>query len=210
MHRFTLRQRLILVVLVPALLLAAGLTAFLLQRANAAADAALRDRALAIVSFLAPAAEYGVISGNRHALESLLEAVLAQRDVVAASIVDGHGDLLASSGRRSLDAHTLPATTSAATPHVLRVGTARLAAVAPVELDAPRLGAEAARRPGALRPVVGWVHVELDTTALEDEKRHLFISTLVISGAVLGLTLLLALGLSGAVSRPLTRLATVV
>lgn len=210
MHRLSLRQRLILVVLVPALLLAGGLTAFLLQRANAAADQALHDRALAIVSFLAPAAEYGVISGNRFALESLLEAVLRQRDVAAASIVDGQGELLASSGRRSLDAHTLPDLAATAAPRAMSLSDARIAAVAPVSLDAPRIDNAELPPADAGRLTVGWVHVELDTAALSAEKRRLLLSTLLISGGVLALTLLLALGLSGAVLRPLTQLAAAV
>src|SRR5690606_12274735 len=142
--------------------------------------------------------------------ESLLEAVLRQRDVAAASIVDGQGELLASSGRRSLDAHTLPDLAVTPAPRALSLSDARIAAVAPVSLDAPRI--DNAERPpaDAGRLIVGWVHVELDTAALSAEKRRLLLSTLLISGGVLALTLLLALGLSGAVLRPLTQLAAAV
>lgn len=209
MHRLTLRQRLILIVLLPALLLAAGLTGFLLQRSNAAADAALRDRALAIVSFLAPAAEYGVIAGNRHALETLLVAVLEQRDVAAASIVDTEGMVLAGSGRRSLGPAELLQVAGARGARAIRRSDDRLAAIAPVEL-APPLGIEDDRRPTAAEDaalVIGWVHVELDTAPLEAYKRETMVSILSIAALVLMLTVLLALGLSGAVSRPLARLA---
>lgn len=210
MNRFSLRQRLILVVLVPALLLAAGLTGFLLRNSNAEADVALRERAQAIVSFLAPAAEYGVISGNRFALQSLLEAVLDQRDVVAASIVDLDGVVLASSGRRLLDAATLLEITTSASPRVITLGDSRVAAVSAVALAPPRIDETSAPPGPDSLYVIGWVHVELDTASLLAYKNQMMVSTLAISAGVLFLTLLLALGLSSAVSRPLGRLADAV
>ena len=207
--RLTLRQRLLLIVLVPAVLLAIALTGFLLQRANTSAETALRERALAIVSFLSPAAEYGVISGNRVALEGLLDAVLRQRAVAAASITDADGNLLASSGHRLLDPHTLRNLT-ATVPQTIPLTGGRVAALAPVMLEASHITAEAVPATNPSRLAIGWVLVELDTSGLMTEKRHLLVSTLGISGSVLALTLLLALGLAGAVSRPLTRLAQAV
>lgn len=208
--RLTLRQRLLLIVLVPALLLAGGLTAFLLRHSNAVADAAMRERAQAIVSFLAPAAEYGVISGNRFALEGLLEAVLEQRDVAAASIVDADGVVLASSGRRSLDAASVVDVASERGARVVALSDGRMAAVAPVSLAAPRVDENSLPLEPASAYVIGWVHVELDTGALTAHKRATMNSTLVITTGVLLLTLLLALGLASAVTRPLARLADAV
>lgn len=210
MIRPTLRQRLLLIVLVPALLLAAGLTAFLLRHSNSVADSALRERAQAIVSFLAPAAEYGVISGNRFALEGLLEAVLEQRDVAAASIIDADGLMLASSGRRTLDASSVVDIASDTMPRVVTLSNGRVAAIAAVSLAAPRVDESAPPQRLAGAYVIGWVHVELDTTALNVHKRDMMVSTLAITLAVLVLTLLLALGLAGAVTRPLARLAEAV
>lgn len=207
--RLTLRQRLLLIVLVPALLLAGGMTGFLLQRANTAAETALRERALAIVSFLAPAAEYGVISGNRVALEGLLDAVLRQRAVVAAGITDAEGSLLATSGRRLLDPHTLR-NLKATAAQIIPLTDGRVAALAPVMLEASHITAEATPAVSPSRLAIGWVLVELDTSGLVTEKRRMLLSTLGLSGSVLALTLLLAIGLSGAVSRPLTRLAKAV
>jgi diguanylate cyclase (GGDEF)-like protein len=210
MNRLSLRQRLILVVLVPALLLATGLTGFLLRNSNAVADAALRERAHAIVSFLAPAAEYGVISGNRFALQGLLEAVLDQRDVAAASIVDLDGTVLAGSGRRLLDTGALLEIADGTAPRVLELGDHRIAAFAPVALAPPRID-ETPPSPGSGNLyVIGWVHVELDTASLAAHKNRMMSSTLAISAGVVVLTLLLALGLSAAVSRPLGRLVDAV
>ncbi|MDX5364243.1 MAG: diguanylate cyclase [Pseudazoarcus pumilus] len=208
--RLTLRQRLLLIVLVPALLLAGGLTAFLLRHSNSMADAALRERAQAIVSFLAPAAEYGVISGNRFALEGLLEAVLDQRDVAAASIVDADGLVLASSGRRTLDAAAVVEAAGERGARVVALSDGRMAAIAPVSLAAPRIDETSLPLEPASAYVIGWVHVELDTRALTAHKRATMSNTLAITTGVLLLTLLLALGLASAVTRPLVRLADAV
>lgn len=210
MHRLTLRQRLVLMVLVPAVLLAAGLSSFLLRHSNAQADAALRERAQAIVSFLAPAAEYGVISGNVFALQSLLEAVLDQRDVAAASIIDSDGFVLASSGRRGFDTDALTRDGGHTQAQVLSLDNGRVAALAPVSLAPARFDEGSPPSFVEHSLIVGWVHVELDTATLAAHKQAMLNTTLAITSTVIFLTLLLTLGLSGAVSRPLSRLAEAV
>ena len=209
MHRLTLSQRLVLIVLLPVALLAGALSGFLLQRSAATADAALRDRAQAIVSFLAPAAEYGVFAGNRRALSALLSAVLEQRDVAAASIIDAEGGVLASSGRRSLPAETVLDYASNGAARIVATADGRLAAIAPVAISP--LGIDDHAAPMADDPgVIGWVHVELDTASLAAHKREMIVSTLAIAALVLLLTLALAWGMSRAVSRPVAELVRAV
>ena len=59
--RISLRARLVLTALLPVLLLAVAMTGVSLFRGARLADSEITERGLAIVSFLAPAAEYGVI-----------------------------------------------------------------------------------------------------------------------------------------------------
>lgn len=209
LHRLKLRQRIILNVLLPVVLLAVGLSGFLLQRSTTAADTALRERALAIVSFLAPAAEYGVFAGNRRALETLLVAALEQRDVTAASILDADGTVLAISGRRSMSGAEVLQHATPALVRVIARKDGKLAAIAPVVL-AP-LGFEDVSMHAPLGAnVIGWVHVELDASALTTYKRELIWSTLAIALGVLLFTLLLALRIARTVSQPIARLVEAV
>src|SRR5690606_27325629 len=96
--RLSLRARLLLTVLLPVLLLSVAMTGVTLFRGARLADSEITERGLAIVSFLAPAAEYGVISGSRGSLDGLMLALKAQTDVAAAMLYDRRGDELARLG----------------------------------------------------------------------------------------------------------------
>ncbi|HRP75522.1 MAG TPA: diguanylate cyclase [Rhodocyclaceae bacterium] len=208
----SLHQRLLLVVMLPAALLAAGIAGLFVARGTQAVDDALGDRGLAIVSFLAPAAEYGVISGNRSSLATLLQAVLEQRDVVAVAVYDRSGEPLAISGRLHL----------AVSSHVMEVGAAqivdrrqdRLALAAPVvaapmavdDGDLLDLGFAENRYEGA----IGWVYVELDTRALADEKRTILLGALVLALCGLAFTAWLAVRMADSVTAPIAGLADAV
>ena len=73
----SLRARLLLTVLLPVLLLAVAMTSVSLSRGARLADSEITERGVAIVSFVAPAAEYGVISGSRGSLDGLMLALKA-------------------------------------------------------------------------------------------------------------------------------------
>ncbi|HEY0664178.1 MAG TPA: histidine kinase dimerization/phospho-acceptor domain-containing protein, partial [Thiobacillaceae bacterium] len=82
-----IRNRAFLLGLFPTLLVAAVLTAFhLFSRLNEL-ETTISQQGIGVARHLASAAEYGVISGNRTALESLLEQAVDEPGVVSAAIV---------------------------------------------------------------------------------------------------------------------------
>ncbi|THF62173.1 diguanylate cyclase [Pseudothauera rhizosphaerae] len=210
--RLTLRQRLLLVVLLPAALLAGAIAGLFVVRGTQAAEGALQERGLAIVSFLAPAAEYGVISGNRGTLGTLLQAVLEQRDVAAVAVYDGAGELLAVSGRPRLAA--APRIVAARSAQILDKREQRLTLAAPVlatQLVVDDLDAGYLNDPNRLPAVqAGWVYVELDTRALDNAKRAIVFTTLALTISGLALTAVLAIRLARSVTGPVRRLADAV
>ena len=94
----SIRQRLLLASLLPAALIAALVSIYFVQDASKMLDRSVEERGLAIVGFLAPASEYGLIAGNRESLVTLLQAALNQRQVHAAAVIDRDGRALAMSG----------------------------------------------------------------------------------------------------------------
>lgn len=209
--RLSLRQRLLLVVLLPAALLAGAIASLFVVRGTQAADDAMRDRGLAIVSFLAPAAEYGVISGNRGTLSTLIQAVLEQRDVAAVAIYDSAGEMLAVSGRPRLA--SAPRILAARSAQVLERRDDRLTMAAPVvaaPLVVDDLTATYISSVGPAMVETGWVYVELDTRALNHEKRAIVFTTLALTLGGLALTAILAVRLAHSVTGPLARLAEAV
>lgn len=211
-HALTLGQRLLMVALIPTALLALAMAGLFMMWGMKSADTAMRDRAIAIASFMAPAAEYGVLSGNREALESLLQAALEQREVISVSIHDRSGNALALSGRALLaDTERIIATVDTA---ILDTHTGRMSVATPVSVtrlvidDIPSGGLHGSTNPGA--DTVGWVYLEFDTRTLANEKRLIILSALLLAAAGLGLAGMLAHRLANSVAEPLTRLATAV
>jgi len=206
--RLTLHGRLLLAALLPAALLATLVTALVLYRGTIALDRALHDHGGAIVSFLAPAAEYGVISGNRATLASLLHAATAQREVSAAAIYDDQGNLLASKGRiRVLDPELLLTLHRGEVPDS---APEVLALVAPIQSTGINIdddfGAGADAEMARDTRTTGWVHVELDRRPSVREKYEIIGASLLVVLAGLAVTGFIAVRLARSVSRPVAGL----
>src|SRR6266566_7814700 len=67
-------------------------------------DDVLQFRSQALARGLAPACEYGVVSGNRAILLSLAQSALAEPDVVAVAVTDMDGQALARAKAAERDA----------------------------------------------------------------------------------------------------------
>lgn len=210
MSRLSLRHRLLLTVLMPVSLLLALLVGGSLVRGERMTETAIAERGLAIVSFLAPAAEYGVISGNSEILDNVLGALRSQRDVVAAVLYDREGAVIAKRG----EPHVLEvARVLAATEAVrLQQGKGRKGFAAPVltlPLIVDELGTPEVAK--SLEPVVvGWVYVEIDTSGHEAEWHTTQIATIALALATLLMTAVLAVRLARSVGEPVARLVEAV
>ena len=206
--RISLRARLLLTVLLPVLLLSAAMTGLSLFRGARMEDREIAERGLAIVSFLAPAAEYGVISGSRGSLDGLIQALQVQNDVAAAVLYDLSGHELARLGAPVLadDGRTRQA------KEAVRLGRQgrRVAFAAPV-MSMPVAVDEFAGGRAALAPFpVGWVYVEIDTRAYDARWRTTVMTTVGLAVGALVLAMLLAIRLANAVGEPVARLVEAV
>lgn len=208
--RLSLRQRLLLTVLMPVSLLLALLVGVSLVRGERMTETAIAERGLAIVSFLAPAAEYGVISGNSQILDSVLGALRTQRDVVAAVLYDREGAVIAQRGEpKVLD---LAQVLGAAQAVRLQQGEGRKGFAAPVlsvplvvnELDIATPVEDKTPEP------VGWVYVEIDTSGHESAWRATQAATIALAFVTLLMTAVLAGRLARSVGEPVARLVDAV
>ena len=206
--RRTLRVRLLLTVLLPVLLLSVAMTGVSLFRGARVADGEIAERGLAIVRFLAPAAEYGVISGSRGSLDGLMQALQAQSDVAAAVLYDRGGEELARMGEPVLDDAAEARSASAAVP--LRRQGQRAAFAAPV-MSVPVEVDEFAGAESVLAPLpVGWVYVELDTRAYDARWRATVLTAIGLATGAVVLAMLLAIRLANVVGAPVARLVDAV
>ena len=208
--RLSLRHRLLLTVLLPVALLLALLVGVSLVRGERMTETAIAERGLAIVSFLAPAAEYGVISGNSEILDSVLGALRLQKDVVAAVLYDREGAVIAQRGEpQVLDVAQV---LGAAQAVRLQQGAGRKGFAAPV-LTVPLVVNEldVATPADDKMPVpVGWVYVEIDTSGHESAWRTTQVATIALALATLLMTAVLAGRLARSVGEPVARLVDAV
>ena len=80
--RYSLRRQMLLVLGLPSVVFVLCIAALFAHQSSRALDQGLLERGRTMVRFLAPAAEYVLVSGNREALGALMARGLAQPDVV--------------------------------------------------------------------------------------------------------------------------------
>lgn len=143
-----------------------------------------------IADQLAPATEFGVITGNPLVLESLLQSSLETPYVRAVEVYDHHDRLLALAGQP-------------ASPHEQGV-TLYVAPIRrqPTPLSDPFLPSG---RPESSRTEerLGWVRVSMTDNSFNERQRQILISAALLLAFTLAFTLLLAQRLARSLSRPI-------
>lgn len=209
-----IRQRVVLLALVPATLIACVLAFYYSFHGMAMLDAELQRRGMTIVQYLAPASEYGVISGNGSSLQALAQAAMQQPDVRAVLIADDQGRVLAISGRAAIPAGLLDKSDKG--EGLLASGADWFGYGAPIlrsrlEIDDFRdFGLGPWHQGSASTDLVGHVYVEISSGELRQRKVELLLNTLLILLAGLLVATVMALRLAYTVTRPLRRLAQAV
>jgi len=176
-----LRVRMMLLVVLPVTLVAVLLTAVFLWHATDSLEQGLRTRGTAIARQMASAAEYGIFSGQRGALQALADSALQiDLDARGVAVVDAQGVILARSGDVS----------PAIWPPLGRVGGHRMDSevllfAEPVTrtslpVDDIYTGAEAAVTPSP--KVVGHVVVELSRREVDSKISRLVAIGFLIAG----------------------------
>ncbi|HRP23092.1 diguanylate cyclase [Thauera sp.] len=209
LRNMSLGRRMLMVLLVPSLVFAFVLGALFLYQSNRDLDQATLARGQAIVSFLGPAAEYVLVSGNPVALEALMARALEQAEVAAVAFYDAEGEVL---GRAGEALSGLPAAVRATSGDevVVDVGAGRLRFAAAVLSGAPEVVDYPSPSMAGRAERLGWVQVELDTSARDAAKRRVLLTVggvalLAFAGAVV-----MALRLARSVGEPVASLVQAV
>lgn len=209
MMELNLRQRLLALSLLPSALLAIVLVAYFVFSGMRALEGELRERGMAVVRYLAPVSEYGVIAGHLESLQGLAQTTVQQPGVKAAVVVGRSGQILAVSGRVSLSSAQLKR--APAEPGMIADNEQWIAFGAPVlrslaESDALFDPAGAKTAP----EVIGQIFVEFDKNDLLERQRSLIQRGVMIIVVGLLLMAIVALGIADTVTRPVTRLVKAV
>lgn len=207
----SLKQHLLLIALMPFLLLAVVILLLFRLTGDAYSrsfEDAAKERGLAIVQLLAPAAEFGIAVRSPPHLNYLLQTVLDQHDVAAVVIYNHAGEVIVEGGRPEVAAPRLLVTATRARFMEERNGRMSFAApvtTAPVVLDdivAEDTSAAATRAPDTM----GWVYVELDTSASAQRENGALLLFLPLALATLIFSAYAALRLARQVGDPVAQL----
>jgi signal transduction histidine kinase len=208
-----IKGRVLFLALVPALVIAAGLTYYNISSRLGDIEQALNERGFAIARQLAPAAEYGVFSGNRDVLARLAQSAQQEADVTAVAIIDGNGHTLAASGH----ALAAPARSEIASPRPARIeNSAVLVFSAPIfqsqtEVENYLDPIIQTTHPAQSEPrVLGRVLVEISCLPSRTKKNRIIFNSLLITLSGLAITTLLTLRMIRQVTNPVMALAAAV
>ena len=171
-------------------------------------DHSLRTRAVAIARQLAPAAEYGVASGNLEVLQTLLEKAAIEPDIRGVAVFSDNGQRLAQVG---LGAWTHSAQGALPADRIFQLEYQdRLVYYAPITqteiaVDDFELNHAGAAQSGHSR-LLGWVGLEVSRSATIKSQRDAILRSLLILLAGLGVSLYLAWRIGRQITRPILAL----
>lgn len=226
-HRpMSLSTRIAALAMVPVLLLAVVTGAVTIRQRYADLELGLTVRGALLARQLAAAADYGLFSGNRQALQSIATAALKEADVVGVLIVGRGGQMRVADGDPATSARLLGAA-SAALPSSAEVDSDEVVRDAdrrvfirivrpprltiedveePGAISAPAVAADATRSNGAL----GAVAVELSDQSIRRAQANFALLVVGILVAVLAGAFGVARKLSRRLSQPVLDIAAAV
>ena len=214
MNKWGIKAKVLFLALIPASVIAVVLAFHFTSSRIMDLDRSLHDRGLAIARQLAPASEYGVISGNRDILQTLVDAAMREADVSAVYIMDVSGKVLAVSGKPVMMA--LGNTQGASSDKRVTVGDASAFRIPVYQSEVlvedmldDTVSFGKVRQQLAAK-VIGEVNVELSLKHNVQRKNKLLMDSLLITLLGLFASSILALRMSKDVTRPIFMLADVV
>lgn len=208
LSRFSLRRQMLLVLWLPSVVFMLCVGVLYVEQSHRALDRSLLERGRAMVGFLAPAAEYVVVSGNDEALASLTRQAREQPDVIGVAFYDAAGSALAASGE--VRCGPVRAGPDAGGALVVEMAPGRLCFDAPVLALPAAVDDYAEPAPADRAEIVGHVRVVIGTARLDADKRRVLstVSALVILALVGAMAI--AVRLAASVGEPVTALVAAV
>jgi diguanylate cyclase (GGDEF)-like protein len=210
MKNWSIKWRLMLLALVPAITILVLLVTYFTNSRINDINRSLRERGSAIARQLAPASEYGLFTRNGEVLQALSDSAKKEEDVSLIAISDSVGTVLAASGDRSL------LTKGTEKPQGVSLGVLDFADVLyfslPVyqsEAKATDINEQLGSAPGTPARglvILGWVGVTLSKAETINRINTLLRISMFIAVVVLGATAVFVLRMSRGITRPIDRL----
>ena len=207
-----IKSRVILLGTIPALLFAVILAGYAISNIFEVLNHSLHDRGRIIASQLAPAAEYGVISGNTQILQKIVQQVLsAEHEVKTVLVLDKKGQILALSGPEI--PQDLIANIKQANTHELQrsngiIFTAPIyRSLVEIEDFSSLSGSDEEQKKASSDMEIGQVYIELSTQTLKTLRQTLVTKIVLIGLLGLLLSVLIAWRIGRNITKPIQEIA---
>ncbi len=207
-----IKTRVIFLGTIPALLFAMILAGYAISNVFGVLNQSLSDRGRIIATQLAPAAEYGVISGNKQILQNLVQqALVNEEDLRTVLILDKQDRVLALSGRQISQEIIAKFRQNNLTELKLKDGTIFNSPIhrSLVEIDdfSSLQDIDKGFRKPTAELQIGHVYVELSNLSLLNLKQDLITKMLMISLFGLVLSALIAWWIGRNITKPIQEIA---
>lgn len=213
MSNLGIKSRVLFLAIIPILIVATLLTAYSISNSLQTLDEALRERGRIIATQLAPASEYGVVSGNYVVLQPLLQQVmLHEREVRSILVVDANGQTLVASGDTiSEQVKELQQQSQSVWEYPDRIIFRAPITRSLVEVDDYPI-VTISPEGGVVQPspIVGYVYVVLTTQKISGLRDSLILHNILIALIGLAVSGLLAWFIGRSITRPIRSLASTV
>jgi two-component system sensor histidine kinase BarA len=200
-----IKKRLLFLAVLPGTIIALVLFIYFTRGQLDLVEQSLNERGLTIARQLAPASEYGYITGNRVLLEQLATALLKQSDIAGVSIFDTENrPHFVMGSLDSIRKLPIPGAKEAMLCGGSRNQLLFCAPILKTELqisDFP--GSEVLDPP---QRVIGWVYVEMSTRSMQQQQRAIIARALLITGLLLLLTGVVAVRVGRQISLPIVEM----
>lgn len=197
-----IRKRLLLLALLPGTIIALVLFVYFTRGQLDLVEQSLNERGLTIARQLAPASEYGYVTGNRELLEQLSKVLLQQSDIAGISIADMESRPHFMMGSLAT-VRTLPKPVA---NEAMLCGSGRdqLLFCAPIRKTELQISDYPGREvTSPEQRVIGWVYVEMSTQAMQQKRRAIITRALLLTGVLLLLTGVVAVRIGRQISLPI-------
>ncbi len=213
MNKLGIRTRVILLALVPSLLIALSLTVIYTHLRVLDLERGLEEQGRALATYLAPASEYGVFSGNLRVLQGLANAAIGDSQVRSVRIENQRNEILTHSGPPP-HSHAAFKANPGTRPILLDSQDGRTLFIrTPVlshELEIVDFALDPEPISSTSSPTIGWVTVELTRSKMLNNKRQIIILSLLIMLLGAGFIIILALRWSRGIVQPISHLTQAV
>jgi diguanylate cyclase (GGDEF)-like protein len=209
-HALGIRGRVVVLAMVPVAIIGVLLLFQLITGKIDDLDQSLRARAVAVARQLAPAAEYGVASGNIDVLRTLLEKTAVEPDIRGVAVFSDNGQWLAQAGLGNW-AEPISGTLPADRIHLVEYAD-RLVYYAPITRtevavdDFQQIADDRTAVRGTRTRLLGWVGLDVSRSATIRSQREAVLRSLGILLVGMGVSLFLAWRIGRQITRPILAL----